>query len=166
MWWKKDYINRRDWMLENLPMLDINASEFVLLQVIDYYNTHHRELSMEQLVAQSGLDANDVNMAIASLNKKGYLALRAVSHQVEFNIDGVFKDNDHQVQVNQDIFNIFENEFGRLLSQEDLSTLSRWTQDYTEEMIIHALKEALIAQKLSMKYINGILVNKAREATW
>lgn len=166
MWWNKNYINRRDWILENVSMLDISATEFLLLQMIDYYNSNNMELSIDNLVDQTGLDIAIVNNDIGSLNKKGYLSLKAISGQVLFNIDGVFQDGDKQEYVNKDIFNIFENEFGRLLSQEDLTTLSRWTQMYSEEMILDALKEAIIAQKLAMKYINGILVNKSKEAAW
>lgn len=166
MWWKKNYINRRDWLLENIAILDITPVEFILLQIIDYNNSNQQELTMEQLVSQSGIDPDLVNGAIASLNKRHYLALKAVGNQVMFNIDGIFQDREQTQIVNKDIFNIFENEFGRLLSQDDLSTLSRWTQRYSEALIIDALKEAIIMQKLSMQYINGILVNKSKEQTW
>lgn len=163
MWWNRNYVNRRDWMLENLASLDVNPSEFILLQMIDYYNSHQMELSMERLVDQTGLNVSDVNLSIASLNQKGYLTIKAVGHHIAFNIDGVFQNHQQEEYVNKDLFEIFESEFGRLLSQQDLMTLSQWSQMYEEEMILDALREAIIAQKVAMQYINGILVNKARE---
>ncbi|WJY28567.1 DnaD domain-containing protein [Sporosarcina trichiuri] len=57
------------------------------------------------------------------------------------------------------IFHIFEQEFGRLLSPMECETISMWMdQDYhSPEIIKAALKEAVIAQKLSMRYIDRIL---------
>ena len=163
MWWNRNYVNRRDWMLENLSSVNVNPSEFVILQMIDFCNSNRLELSMERLVDQTGMDVSVVNQSIASLNQKGYLVVRAVGHVIEFNIDGVFKNHEQEEYVNKDLFEIFESEFGRLLSQADLMTLSRWSQLYEEDMILDALREAIIAQKVAMQYINGILVNKARQ---
>lgn len=163
MWWNRNYVNRRDWMLENLSSVNVNPSEFVILQMIDFCNSNRLELSMERLVDQTGMDVGVVNQSIASLNQKGYLVVRAVGHVIEFNIDGVFKNHEQEEYVNKDLFEIFESEFGRLLSQADLMTLSRWSQLYEEDMILDALREAIIAQKVAMQYINGILVNKARQ---
>lgn len=164
MWWNRNYVNRRDWMIENISSLNVSPAEFVVLQMIDYRNSNRMELSMEQLVDQTGLEVSVVNQSIASLNQKGYLTIKAIGHVIDFNIDGVFSNHQQEEYVNKDLFEIFESEFGRLLSQADLMTLSRWSQMYEEEMILDALREAIIAQKVAMQYINGILVNKAREA--
>ena len=42
MWWKKPYFNRRDWILENLGVLELSAHEIVVLLLIDYMNTHYQ----------------------------------------------------------------------------------------------------------------------------
>ena len=164
MWYHRKYINRRDWMLENLSVLDVNPTEFILLQVIDYSNSFNETLNIEILVEKTGFDQQVINEGIAGLNAKGYLKLKVLGAEVQFIIDGVFENHQDQQVVDKDLFEIFEDEFGRLLSQQDLVTLSKWNQMYDEKMILLALKEAIIAQKLSMQYINGILVNKAREA--
>lgn len=62
------------------------------------------------------------------------------------------------------LFSVFEQEFGRLLSPYECETISAWIdQDrYTEEIILFALKEAVFAGKLSLKYIDRILIEWSR----
>lgn len=57
------------------------------------------------------------------------------------------------------IFGQFEQEFGRLLSPIEIETVSMWLdQDgHTPEIIRAALKEAVLAGKLSMRYVDRIL---------
>lgn len=63
-----------------------------------------------------------------------------------------------------DLFSVFEQEFGRLLSPFECETISGWLdQDrYSEEVIRFALKEAVFAGKLSLKYIDRILLEWSR----
>jgi DNA replication protein len=63
------------------------------------------------------------------------------------------KDNE------QNLYIIFEQEFGRPLSPIECETLSIWQDNdkYADELIIAALREAVLAGKLSFKYIDRIL---------
>ncbi|MHA6483938.1 DnaD domain protein [Paenibacillus sp. strain BS8-2] len=67
-------------------------------------------------------------------------------------------------QPSTDLFSTFEQEFGRLLSPYECETISGWIdQDrYTEEIILFALKEAVFAGKLNLRYIDRILIEWAR----
>ena len=58
-----------------------------------------------------------------------------------------------------EIFTLFEQEFGRLLSPIEIETISSWLdQDHHSPKIIReALKEAVLAGKLSFRYIDRIL---------
>ncbi|KGR79519.1 DnaD domain-containing protein [Ureibacillus manganicus] len=58
-----------------------------------------------------------------------------------------------------ELFSIFEQEFGRLLSPMELETISMWldVDKHTPEIIKAALKEAVIAGKISLRYIDRIL---------
>lgn len=58
-----------------------------------------------------------------------------------------------------EIFTLFEQEFGRLLSPMECETITMWLDDdgHTVEIIKAALKEAVLAQKLSLRYIDRIL---------
>ena len=57
------------------------------------------------------------------------------------------------------IFQLFEQEFGRFLSPMEIETISMWMdQDgHTPSVIKMALKEAVISQKMSLRYVDRIL---------
>ena len=57
------------------------------------------------------------------------------------------------------IFSIFEQEFGRLLSPMEIETISMWidVDHHSVAIIKAALKEAVLAGKLSLRYIDRIL---------
>ncbi|MET3575169.1 DnaD domain-containing protein [Bhargavaea ullalensis] len=58
-----------------------------------------------------------------------------------------------------EIFAIFEQEFGRLLSPMECETISMWFDEdgHSPELIKAALREAVIARKVSLRYIDRIL---------
>ena len=64
----------------------------------------------------------------------------------------------------QDVFSVFEQEFGRPLSPMELETISGWLDNdrYPEELIRFALKEAVFAGKLHFRYIDRILLEWSR----
>lgn len=66
--------------------------------------------------------------------------------------------NDIQ-QLEGQIFQRFEQEFGRVLSPIECETISLWLDDdrYQPHLIFLALREAVISSKLSLRYIDRIL---------
>lgn len=66
--------------------------------------------------------------------------------------------------VEENLFSIFEQEFGRPLSPMELETISQWIdQDrYPEELIKMALKEAVFSGKVHFRYIDRILLEWSR----
>ncbi|WP_413242413.1 DnaD domain protein [Paenibacillus sp. 1P07SE] len=62
------------------------------------------------------------------------------------------------------LFSLFEREFGRPLSPMECETISSWLdQDrYPDELIRFALKEAVFAGKLHLRYIDRILIEWSR----
>ncbi|HJF30000.1 MAG TPA: DnaD domain protein [Ligilactobacillus saerimneri] len=60
-----------------------------------------------------------------------------------------------------DVFNRFEVEFGRDFSPMEIQTIDGWlTEDhYQPDLILAALKEAVINSALSLRYIDQILMN-------
>lgn len=63
-----------------------------------------------------------------------------------------------------DIFSIFEKEFGRALTPMELETISGWLDNdgYKEELILAALKEAVFTGKLYFRYVDRILLEWQR----
>lgn len=58
-----------------------------------------------------------------------------------------------------EVFTVFEQEFGRLLSPMEIETISMWidVDHHSPDIIKAALKEAVLAGKLSLRYVDRIL---------
>ena len=67
-------------------------------------------------------------------------------------------------EVERNMFTIFEKEFGRPLSPMECETIAGWLdQDqYLDELILMALKEAVFAGKVHFRYIDRILLEWSR----
>ena len=63
-----------------------------------------------------------------------------------------------EVKIDNSIFSIFENELGRLLSPMELEQIKEWVTTYkNDELIIAALKEAVLNGVSNFRYIDAIL---------
>lgn len=64
----------------------------------------------------------------------------------------------------KDLFTVFENEFARPLTPMELETITAWLDkdNYKEELILAALKEAVFSGKLHFRYIDRILLEWTR----
>ncbi len=154
--YQKRFFNRRNWILENISKLNLDSNETLLLLLIDYFNEYDEPLNINTLSKSSNLDKIVVDDTIASLIAKGYLVLLTDSGQIIFNIDNIFEAKNEIIE-NSDIFDVFESEFGRILSQKEASIISEWLRIYDYNTIIKALREALIYDKKSINYIDKIL---------
>lgn len=57
----------------------------------------------------------------------------------------------------QELCHKFENEFGRLLSPMEVEQIIAWSEDSDTELILEALRQAVIRGKHNFKYIGSIL---------
>ena len=163
VWWKKPYINRRDWLLENQSSLKITSDQLLILLMIDFLNSNREVISLDTLSNRTALDISTIDTSMQSLVSKNYLKISVVDGMVDFSIDGIFENGLLYEHVDESIFGVFETEFARLLSQSELQTLNTWLKTYPEDMILDALRSAVIYKKLNMKYINSILLNMKKE---
>ncbi|MEC6747157.1 DnaD domain-containing protein [Marinilactibacillus sp. XAAS-LB27] len=76
------------------------------------------------------------------------------------------QDQERQAQetsglTSKDLYNLFEQEFGRPLSPIEIQTLNMWIDEdhYDPELIQMALREAVLSQVYSLKYIDRILLS-------
>ena len=154
--YQQRYFDRRSWILENISNLNLNSNEVLILLLIDYFNQYNEALNINTLSKGSNMEKTVVDDTISSLISKGYLVLLTDNEQVIFNIDNIFEAKNEMIE-NNDIFEIFEAEFGRVLSQKEASAISEWLRIYDYNTIIKALREALIYNKKSINYIDKIL---------
>jgi predicted phage replisome organizer len=57
------------------------------------------------------------------------------------------------------LFDSFENEFGRPLTQIEIQEIAEFKEELPEEVVHEALKEAVLNQKMSFSYIRAILTS-------
>lgn len=55
------------------------------------------------------------------------------------------------------IADVFSAEYGRLLGPFEIDQIAEWEQEFPDDVIIHALKTAVLAHNRSFRYIGGIL---------
>jgi len=178
-------------LLKSYKALNMSDSEYVLmLHIMQFAQQENMPLATpEQLAERMGVDQNQISIWLSALLSKGLLSIEQDEHKEKITerynwtgwliqastwyakhlrekkkaertkIEHVVKE-----QRSQNLFVIFEQEFGRLLSPMEYETIHSWLdQDrYDEGLILHALKEAVFAGKLSFRYIDRILIEWSR----
>ena len=154
--WNESYFNRKNWLMENIVSLNLNDREFMLLMLIVFFNEQNRMITTESLSSHTNLTIEEVDACLSQLCLKQYLQVTFKNGVMSFNMDGIFQQKEKDVDA-LPIFQTFEQEFGRPLTQKELTLLSEWIRKYDNELIIYALREAAIYRKLNIKYIDTIL---------
>lgn len=154
--WQESYFNRKNWLMENIVSLNLSEREFMLLMLISFFSEQNRLITTESLSAHSNLSIQDVDDCLSQLCMKQYLQVTFTNGVMSFNMNGIFQQKDKDTDA-LPIFQTFEQEFGRPLTQKELMMLSEWIRKYDNELIIYALREAAIYRKLNIKYIDTIL---------
>lgn len=163
MWWKKSYINRRDWILENLGVLNLTAHQTVILLLIDYMNINRINITPEELAKRSGFEPFKVDEVLHSLSVTKVLKITPNVDSFAFSIDNLFEEGLKYEYIDENIFEVFEQELARPLSQVELERLNTWLGIYTQDEIISALRTAIVYKKVSLAYINTVLANNRKE---
>ena len=158
-WYQHSYINKTNWILENYANLNLSVQEGILVLMINHANENRLCLSMEGLVRMSNMEQSEVDRIIATLCAKQYLAISIRAQGLTFDLSGLYEAEvaKSEKAVNQSLYDLFESEFARPLSQSELTLLSDWTRIYDSRFILYALKEASLYKKMSMNYIATIL---------
>lgn len=162
-WYEHGYVNRRDWVIENLEFLGLESRELMLVLVIDYYNSLHENITMDLLMKKTGFHTNELDTVISLLCAKQYLDIRPTKQGVLFLLDGLFSTNVQKVQNHLDanLMDLFETEFARPLSQGEMQKIADWNLMYEKKAIIQALRRASANGKLNMTMIERILMKEA-----
>lgn len=165
-WWNEKFINRRNWMMDHLEDITVTSDEAIILLLIDFFNEFQLPVTHQLLAAKMKKGDDEIDDLLSKLTAKGYLELTLANGKVLFQINGVFEGNHDQLELDASIFDQFETEFARPLSQMEMQRLAEWTSVYHQKLIIYALREALTYDKKSFDYIERILVEwKKRNLT-
>ncbi len=161
-WWNESFFNRRNWILENYQDLNLGANEGLILLTIDFMNEFSQDFTIQSLAEKLHLDVKTVDQSISLLATKGYLKIASDGKKIRFLIDGVFDRPKVSPTKLSSIFEIFEEEMGRMLNQNELREINEWLEKYKEEDILYSLRQASIYGKKNFNYIRSILEDKGK----
>ncbi len=158
---KKDFIINTN-IVKTIPNLDITIKEFMLLL---YFININNSLDLKNIKDKIGLNDEDILNTYSSLLTKKLISVSLVktnglSSEV-INLD-MFYDklimNTKTEEVSTDIYSKFESEFGRVLSPIEYETINRWlSSGVKEDLILSALKEAVVSGACNLRYIDKII---------
>lgn len=163
-WYEADYIDQRIWLLDHLGSLKLTAEEALTALQLVHFNLLKRTVSLEALSANSGLSTEKVDKAMAGLSRKGYLSIRINGADVHYLIDGLFEEK--TILTNDsDLIDLYQKEFKRTLSSTEIDKLNDWLSRMDRAFMVHALREALMYNKVNFSYIDRILAQWQKDKT-
>ena len=156
-----------DYLLKYRDKLDLELDEFILLVFL----INQRDLVMfdvNSLSSKLYMESNKILELISSLNEKNYISIEMkktngvieeyISTELFFNkIESIMMSSTEEID-NNDVYSLFESEFGRTLSPTETQIIGNWIEsDIPEDLIKEALKEAILSGVHNMRYIDKIL---------
>lgn len=157
------------YIVKNFDKLDLSGLDLILL--LYFINQkNYITLDVNKIGEDLNLDSGVVFSLINELNEKNYISIEMrknngvieefISTDLFFNkISSLLLDNNKNNNSN-DIYSVFEKEFGRVISPTESETISRWLENnIPEELIKEALKEAVLSGVNNIRYIDSILFN-------
>lgn len=172
----------------NLSELDV----MIVIHIMYFNQQEHKEFpTWEELASRMSVPAAQVSSAIQRLVKEGILQIdedvdpQTGVHFERYNLAPLAAKLAAAAETAQNvvpaapepslirpkrnasvshIFSAFEQEFARPLSPMEYETIVSWldVDRYPEELILMALKEAVFAGKVHLKYIDRILIEWSR----
>lgn len=178
LWIEQGNVNISQLFFQHYKALNLSDREsMVLLQIIAFQAEGKIFPIPADIANRMHMSENDVSRILQSFMQRGLLTIiqnqdasgvlyESFSLQPLWNrlVDEAMKKEQDFLQNNRtneegELFTIFEQEFGRLLSPMECESITMWLDEdgHSAEIIRAALKEAVIAQKVSLRYIDRIL---------
>lgn len=167
-------------LLAHYAEIGMTDTEFVLFLQIDSYRQRGNVFPDLQVIAQSmGKSLDEVYLVLQAMIEKNLIMIEQVTNQDgkkqdRYNLDNVtdklfgkiiqkqnIQKQATQVLTEKTLFMNLEKEFGRALSPIEFETVKTWIDDdnYSIELIMQALREAVLNQAYSLKYMDRILIS-------
>ncbi len=157
-------------LFQNYKKLNLTEEELIIIislinlgEVINYNpNIFTEELNMDKYKAMELLnnlaEKNIIEIKVEQ-NKKGlseeYIYLDNLYNKL-FNL--IVEEQKTEIDIDKtNLYTLFESELGRTISPMECEIIKEWSNNYSEEVIKEALKEAIYNNVRSLKYIDRIL---------
>lgn len=156
-------------LFNNYRRLNITEEELIIIMLIITFG-NKIEYNPDIFVKELNIDRHKVMGIISNLIEKNILSLEVVKNgrkteeyiSISLLYDkllNIIKDvSIDKTKIDTSIFSVFENELGRLLSPMELEQIKEWVTTYkSDDLIISALKEAVLNGVSNFRYIDAIL---------
>lgn len=151
-------------LLTNYKKLKITEKELIVL----IYLIDDNEFYPERIATDLNIKPIDVLTLVSSLSKKDIVKLESVTNnnvcEEYVCLDELYNKLAISLMENETeskdttLFDKFEKEFGRTLSPIEYEIIGAWIEgDFSEELILLALKEAIYNGVSNLRYIDKIL---------
>lgn len=159
---KDNSINIPSILFKNYRNLNITDSELIILI---YLINSDKTFNPKKISKDLNFKLNETMSLITSLTDKGIIKIDVINKKVReeiFNLDELYNKlafliiNGKETKSNN-IFDVFEKEFGRTLSPMDYEIISDWQKDFDDNLILLALKEAVFNNVNNLRYIDKII---------
>ena len=147
--------------------LNLSLNEFLLLLYFD--NSYDLVFDIKVVAKTLNMKEEDVLNAYGSLMAKKIISVKAEKDgfgkiRESVSLDNFYNEikSDYKTKEKEetktDIYEIFEKEFGRTLSNTDFEIINAWIESgFSEELIEAALKEAVYNGALTLRYVDKVL---------
>jgi len=157
-------------LFNNYRRLNITEEELIIIMLIISLG-NKIEYNPDIFVEELNIEKHKVMSIIGNLMGKNILSLEMVKNgrKTEEYISlsllydkllNIVKDvnGSDEWKIDKSIFSVFENELGRLLSPMEVEQIKEWVVNIkSDELIIAALKEAVLNGVSNFRYIDAIL---------
>lgn len=169
-------------LLEFYKTLNIQEREVVIILMIEHLLKQGNDFITSDLLAlKMKYDIKEIDASLSILFTKGYLEYKEVNNELHTSLDSLKKSlfktfektifTEEEISKNEIIeekrkiiFDAFMTSFNRNLSPIEISRIDSWIeQDVDQTIILDALKDAYNREKLSVMYIDRLIVNKLKE---
>lgn len=178
MWIEQGNVSIPKLFFQHYKALKITDDEaLLLLHLLAFHSEQNDFPTPNDLAERLYLSENEISLKLQRLLQKGLLEITQgidgegivyekysvypLWERILDHIEAASMQQELEVEKNEEgeVFTIFEQEFGRLLSPMEIETISMWldTDNHSPAIIKAALKEAVLAGKISLRYIDRIL---------
>lgn len=149
----------------NYRKLNMNEQDLVVLTFL--LNTNENIFNPQNIASSLNIDLKNVMESVDNLVSNNLISIDTISDngvKDYINLNKLYEKlalliNEEKKEDNTDIYEIFEKELGRTISPSELAVIADFTENYSAEIIVLALKEAVFNGARNLRYIDSILKN-------
>ena len=179
-WISKGQLLVPNYLLSIRQALSLTVEECLFIAtVLSKQSYKMMDIQIDTVAMQLGFSQEKVFQIIQSLLQKNYLAFFPYETQEgkkaeRYSLDGLFtsiklfeqqQKQQQQESGTKELVQAMEQEFGRAISPYEMQMIAGWMDEdkYDMQLIFAALKEAVLNQAFSLKYMDRILLTWKRK---